>query len=71
VHNDLNSDNILITPEGVPAFLDFTPRWYPPAFALAVFAYWIGPARSDQTILNRFVHNISGAGTTTNCCVQQ
>lgn len=56
VHGDLNPDNILIAPDRPPSFLDFTPGWYPPAFALAVFAYWIGPARGDHAILNDFTH---------------
>jgi hypothetical protein len=56
VHGDLNPANILIAPGFPPAFLDFTPNWYPPAYTIAVFAYWIGPARGDPIILNRFVH---------------
>jgi hypothetical protein len=56
VHGDLNPVNILIAPGLPPAFLDFTPNWYPSTYALAVFAYWIGPARGDPAVLRRFEH---------------
>ena len=36
--------------------MDFTPNWYPSTYAIAVFAYWIGPVRGDFAILNRFAH---------------
>jgi hypothetical protein len=51
MHGDLNPENILIAPSLPPAFLDFSPFWGPPEFALAIFANFIGPRRGDVSIL--------------------
>jgi len=36
--------------------LGFVPNKHPSAYAIAVFAYWIGPVRGDFAILNRFAY---------------
>ena len=54
VHGDLNPENILIAPGLPPAFLDLSPFWAPPEFALAMFANWIGPRRGDIAVLRHF-----------------
>jgi hypothetical protein len=56
IHGDLNEGNILIasSPQLLPAIIDFTPYWRPPDFALAVFAYWLGPYCEDPTVLDEF-----------------
>jgi uncharacterized protein (TIGR02569 family) len=54
IHGDLNDENILISADAAPAIIDFTPCWRPPAYALAVFAYWIGPYRGEYAILDLF-----------------
>jgi hypothetical protein len=54
IHGDLNPWNILIAPGLPPAFLDLSPFWAPPEFALAMFANWIGPRRGDITVLPHF-----------------
>ncbi|HEX6292262.1 MAG TPA: phosphotransferase [Herpetosiphonaceae bacterium] len=54
MHGDLNPENILIAPGVPPAFLDFSPFWGPPEFALAIFANWIGPRRGDASVLAYF-----------------
>jgi Ser/Thr protein kinase RdoA (MazF antagonist) len=55
IHVDLNDKNLLIAPGVPPAIIDFTPSWRPPAYAVAVFAYWIGPYRENRAILEQFV----------------
>jgi uncharacterized protein (TIGR02569 family) len=54
IHGDLNEENILVAPELPPAIIDLTPYWRPAEFALAVLAYWLGPYRSDMSILPAF-----------------
>jgi len=54
IHGDLNPENILIAPGLPPAFLDLSPFWAPPEFALAMFANWIGPRRGDIAVLRHF-----------------
>jgi hypothetical protein len=56
IHVDLNDTNILVAPGVAPAFLDFTPAWRPAAYATAVFAYWIGLARSRPALLDQVAH---------------
>jgi len=54
IHGDLNVDNILVTPEQPPGFIDFTPFWAPEDFAIAMFANWVGPRRGDVQVLRHF-----------------
>lgn len=54
IHGDLNPENILIAPGLPPAFLDFSPFWAPPEFALAIFANFSGPRRWDPGVLDFF-----------------
>ncbi len=54
IHGDLNPENILIAEGCPPAFLDFSPFWRPPEFALAIFANFIGPRRGDGSVLKHF-----------------
>lgn len=54
IHGDLNPGNILLSPGTAPAIIDIAPYWRPPEFALAVFAYWIGPWRNDSGVLRHF-----------------
>jgi uncharacterized protein (TIGR02569 family) len=56
IHGDLNEENILVAPNIPPAIIDMTPYWRPAEFALAVFAYWVGPYRGDTSILSAFAH---------------
>jgi len=56
IHGDLNPENILIAPDLPPAFIDLSPFWSPPKFALAIFATWIGPRRGDMAALAHFQH---------------
>jgi hypothetical protein len=56
IHGDLNPENILIAPGLPPAFIDFSPFWSPPEFALAIFATWIGPRRGNMAALAHFQH---------------
>lgn len=54
IHADLNPENILIAPGLPPAFLDMSPFWGYPEFALAIFANFIGPRRGDMACLHYF-----------------
>jgi Ser/Thr protein kinase RdoA (MazF antagonist) len=54
IHADLNPENILIARGQAPGFLDLTPFWRPPEFAVALFANWIGPRRGDRRVLGAF-----------------
>lgn len=54
IHGDLNPDNILFSPTHPPAIIDLAPYWRPVDFALAVYAYWIGPWRNNTHMLNFF-----------------
>ncbi len=54
IHADLNSENILIAPGLPPAFLDISPFWGYPEFALAIFANFIGPRKGDVECLSYF-----------------
>jgi Ser/Thr protein kinase RdoA (MazF antagonist) len=54
IHADLNHENILVAPGLAPAFLDLSPFWAPPEFALAIFANFAGPRRGDASILKHF-----------------
>jgi uncharacterized protein (TIGR02569 family) len=56
MHGDLNEENILIAPHLPPAIIDMTPYWRPAEFAVAVFAYWLGPYRGDTSMLSAFAH---------------
>lgn len=55
IHGDLNPQNILLSDTEKPAIIDMAPYWRPPGFALAVYAYWIGPWKGDQRILKKFL----------------
>jgi Ser/Thr protein kinase RdoA (MazF antagonist) len=54
IHGDLNVDNIIVTPDQPPGFIDFTPFWAPVDFAIAIFANWVGPRRGDVQVLKHF-----------------
>lgn len=56
IHGDLNEENILVAPNVAPAIIDMTPYWRPAEFAVAVFAYWLGPYRGDTSMLWAFTH---------------
>lgn len=55
IHGDLNPENILFTPNLPPAIIDIALYWRPLEFALAVYAYWIGPWRNDLLVLKNFI----------------
>lgn len=54
IHGDLNPNNILVSDTLPPAIIDIAPYWRPVEFALAVYAYWIGPWRDDKEVLKYF-----------------
>ncbi|MEM7033697.1 MAG: aminoglycoside phosphotransferase family protein [Chloroflexota bacterium] len=54
IHGDLNPENILVAPDLPPAFIDFSPFWAPPEFAVAIFANFIGPRQGDISVLKDF-----------------
>jgi hypothetical protein len=54
IHGDLNPDNILVASDAPPALIDMAPYWRPAGFALAVLAYWLGPAVGNSTVLTGF-----------------
>jgi hypothetical protein len=54
IHGDLNPDNIVMSSQEAPGFIDFTPFWAPAGFALAIFANWLGPRRGDISVLSAF-----------------
>ncbi len=56
IHADLNPENILVEPGLAPAFLDFSPFWGPPEFAIAIYANFSGPRRRDMAVLRHFSH---------------
>ncbi len=54
IHGDLNPENILIAPGQPVGIIDLAPYFRPPEFALAIYAYWVGPWKGDSEILNSF-----------------
>ncbi len=56
IHADLNPGNILLSPNLPPAIIDIAPYWRPPEFALAVYAYWVGPWLDNPQVLDDFRH---------------
>lgn len=54
IHGDLNPNNILFQDSLSPAIIDIAPYWRPVEFSLGVYAYWIGPWRDDEVILEHF-----------------
>jgi hypothetical protein len=56
IHGDLNPSNLLIVDGQPPGVIDIAPYWRPASFALAVFAYWIGPWRNRPDPLAHFAH---------------
>ncbi len=56
IHGDLNPSNLLIDGGQSPGIVDIAPYWRPAGFALAVFAYWIGPWRNRPDLLAHVDH---------------
>jgi uncharacterized protein (TIGR02569 family) len=56
IHGDLNPSNLLVADGQPPGIIDIAPYWRPASFALAVFAYWIGPWRGRPDLLAQFAH---------------
>jgi uncharacterized protein (TIGR02569 family) len=56
IHGDLNPGNVLLSAGQPPAIIDIAPYWRPASFALAVFAYWIGPWLDRPERLAHFAH---------------
>jgi len=56
IHGDLNPSNILVHKTLPPAIIDIAPYWRPAEFALAIYAYWIGPWRDDEELLQHFTN---------------
>lgn len=56
IHGDLNPSNLLVADGLPPGIIDIAPYWRPAGFALAVFAYWIGPWRDRPDLLGQFAH---------------
>ena len=56
IHGDLGSANILIAEGVAPGIIDLAPYWRPAGFALAIFAYWIGPWLDKPDVLKKFEH---------------
>jgi uncharacterized protein (TIGR02569 family) len=56
IHGDLNPSNVLVAERQAPGIIDIAPYWRPVGFALAVFAYWIGPWRNRLDLLAHFAH---------------
>ena len=56
IHGDLNPGNLLVADGQPPGIIDIAPYWRPAGFALAVFAYWIGPWRNRPDLLAHFAH---------------
>ena len=54
IHGDLNPQNILIAPDQPAGIIDLAPYFRPPEFALAIYAYWIGPWHGDLAVLENF-----------------
>ncbi len=54
IHGDLNPENIILLDGEYPGIIDITPYFRPIEFALAVYAYWIGPFKEDFVILDYF-----------------
>ena len=54
IHGDLGPANILLVDTLKPGIIDIAPYYRPVEFALAVFAYWIGPWTSDMDVLKYF-----------------
>ena len=55
IHVDLNDANVLVAPGVAPAIIDFTPAWRPAAYAIAMFAFWIGLYRENRASLDQFL----------------
>jgi uncharacterized protein (TIGR02569 family) len=56
IHGDLNASNLLVADGQSPGIIDIAPYWRPAGFALAVFAYWIGPWRNRPDLLAHFAY---------------
>jgi uncharacterized protein (TIGR02569 family) len=54
IHGDINPQNILLSDNEKPAIIDMAPYWRPAGFALAVYAYWIGPWKENCGVLKNF-----------------
>ena len=54
IHVDVNDANVLVAPGMLPAIIDFTPAWRPAAYAIAMFAFWIGLYREQRASLEQF-----------------
>jgi uncharacterized protein (TIGR02569 family) len=56
IHGDLNPGNMLIADGLPPGIIDVAPYWRPASYALAVYAYWIGPWWDAMDRLEHFAH---------------
>lgn len=54
IHGDLNIGNILLSTTLLPAIIDIAPYWRPVEFAVAIYAYWVGPWRNHKESLRYF-----------------
>ena len=54
IHGDISPENILIAPGQPPAFIDFSPYFAPPEFAIALLAHFAGPRRFNMAVLAAF-----------------
>ena len=54
IHGDISPENILVAPGQPPAFIDFSPYFAPPEFAIALLAHFAGPRRFNMAALAAF-----------------
>lgn len=56
IHGDLGPENVLLSTGLEPGIIDIAPYWRPVEFALAIFAYWIGPWTGDMQVMKYFIN---------------